>query len=36
MPPGLANVLTKPEIEELLSYLEAGGYHPPGHLKHKH
>jgi putative heme-binding domain-containing protein len=34
MPPGLANVLTAAEIADLLSYLEAGGYHPPGHLPH--
>jgi putative heme-binding domain-containing protein len=36
MPPGLANVLTKQEMVDLLSYLEAGGYHPPGHLHHGH
>jgi putative heme-binding domain-containing protein len=36
MPPGLANVLTKAEIFDLLSYLEAGGYHAPGHLPYQH
>jgi putative heme-binding domain-containing protein len=36
MPPGLADVLSREEIVDLVSYLEAGGYHPPGHLKHSH
>jgi putative heme-binding domain-containing protein len=34
MPPGLANVLTKDEIVDLVSYLEAGGFQLPGHLQH--
>jgi putative heme-binding domain-containing protein len=36
MPSGMLNVLTKEEIAALLSYLEAGGYKLPTHLKHKH
>jgi putative heme-binding domain-containing protein len=36
MPPGLANVLAKQEILDLLSYLEAGGYQLPAHLHHHH
>ena len=36
MPPGLANVLTKQEIIDLLSFLEAGGYQLPAHLQHQH
>ncbi|HEY2760695.1 MAG TPA: hypothetical protein VGI75_08125, partial [Pirellulales bacterium] len=36
MPPGLVNVLTKDEILNLLSYVEAGGYRLPDHLKHQH
>jgi putative heme-binding domain-containing protein len=36
MPPGLVNMLTKQEIVDLVSYLEAGGYHPPGHLHQHH
>jgi putative heme-binding domain-containing protein len=36
MPAGLANVLTKAEILDLLSYLEAGGYQLPAHLEHQH
>jgi putative heme-binding domain-containing protein len=34
MPPGLANVLTKEEIVDLVSFLEAGGYQLPAHLQH--
>lgn len=36
MPAGLANVLTKAEILDLVSFLETGGYKLPAHLKHKH
>jgi len=36
MPAGLANVLTKEEIGDLISYLEAGGYQVPAHLQHHH
>jgi hypothetical protein len=36
MPAGLANVLTKDEITDLVSYLEAGGYQLPAHLRHSH
>jgi putative heme-binding domain-containing protein len=36
MPDGMLNVLTKEEILNLLTFLEVGGYEPPGHLKHKH
>lgn len=35
MPQGMANVLTRPEIIDLLSFLETG-YNLPEHLKHKH
>ncbi|MEK6236796.1 MAG: hypothetical protein N2C14_18980, partial [Planctomycetales bacterium] len=35
MPEGLLNGLTKEEIVNLVSYLEAGGYQPPNHLKKK-
>ncbi|QDU76743.1 Auracyanin-A precursor [Bremerella volcania] len=36
MPGGLLNTLTKEEIYDLHSYLEAGGYEMPEHLKHLH
>lgn len=36
MPEGLLKVLTREEILDVVSFLEAGGYHPPGHLKHNH
>ena len=36
MPTGLANMLEKQEIIDLVSFLQAGGYHPPEHLKHHH
>jgi putative heme-binding domain-containing protein len=36
MPQGLVNVLTKAEILDLLSFVEAGGYQLPAHLQHKH
>ena len=36
MPNGLANVLTKNEILDMVSFLEHGGYKLPEHLKHKH
>lgn len=36
MPEGLVNQLGKEEIEDLLSFLEAGGYEVPHHLKHGH
>lgn len=36
MPAGLANVLTKTEIMDLVSFLETGGYKLPAHLKHGH
>jgi len=36
MPPGLANVLTKLEIIDLVSFLEAGGFQLPAHLQHHH
>jgi putative heme-binding domain-containing protein len=36
MPQGLANVLAKDEILDLLSFLEAGGYQLPDHLKSQH
>ena len=35
MPQGMANVLTRPEIIDLLSFLETG-YNLPPHLRHKH
>jgi putative heme-binding domain-containing protein len=31
MPEGLLNILTRDEVLDLLAFLEAGGYHPPGH-----
>lgn len=36
MPPGLANVLTKQEISDMVSFLEAGGFQLPAHLQHQH
>lgn len=36
MPAGLADVLTKTEILELVSFLETGGYKLPKHLKKMH
>jgi putative heme-binding domain-containing protein len=36
MPQGLANVLTKQEITDLVSFLEGGGLQLPPHLQHKH
>ena len=36
MPEGLLKVLTREEILDVVSFLEAGGYQLPGHLKHKH
>ncbi|MEZ6128761.1 MAG: c-type cytochrome [Planctomycetaceae bacterium] len=36
MPAGLANVLTREEILDLVSFLETGGYKLPAHLKHGH
>ena len=36
MPEGLLKVLTKEEILDVVSFLEAGGYQLPGHLKHNH
>jgi len=36
MPQGLANVLTKQEILDLVSFLEAGGFQLPVHLQHQH
>ena len=36
MPPGLANVLTREEIFDLLSFVEAGGFQLPAHLQHHH
>lgn len=35
MPKGMANVLTRPEIIDLISFMETG-YNLPEHLKHKH
>ena len=35
MPNGMANVLTRPEIIDLVSFLETG-FNLPEHLKHKH
>jgi putative heme-binding domain-containing protein len=35
MPNGMANVLTRPEILDLVSFLETG-FNLPEHLKHKH
>ena len=36
MPEGLLKVLTRKEILDVVSFLEAGGYQLPSHLKHKH
>jgi putative heme-binding domain-containing protein len=36
MPVGMLNVLTRQEILNLMSFLEAGGYQLPDHLKKKH
>lgn len=36
MPAGLANVLSKQEILDLVSFLEAGGFQLPAHLQHQH
>ena len=36
MPEGLLNILTRDEILDLHAFLEAGGSHPPEHLKHQH
>jgi len=36
MPDGLVNVLTRDEIADMLSFLEAGGYQLPQHLQHGH
>jgi putative heme-binding domain-containing protein len=36
MPPGLANFLTKQEVLDVVSYLEAGGFQLPAHLQHRH
>ncbi|MBI1246620.1 hypothetical protein GC197_02105 [bacterium] len=36
MPSGLLNILTKQEIYDLHSFIEAGGYEMPEHLKHLH
>ncbi|MDG1894975.1 MAG: ThuA domain-containing protein [Fuerstiella sp.] len=36
MPNGLANVLTKAEILDMVSFLEYGGYKLPEHLQHNH
>jgi len=36
MPEGLANVLSKQEILDLLAFLEQGDYKLPEHLQHKH
>ena len=35
MPQGMINVLTRPEILDMLSFLETG-YKLPPHLQHKH
>jgi len=35
MPAGMADVLTRPEIIDLVSFLETG-FNLPEHLKHKH
>ena len=34
MPVGMVNILTRPEIVDLVSYLEQGGYKVPHHLQH--
>ncbi len=36
MPAGLANMLTREEIGNLVAFLQSGGYKLPDHLKHKH
>lgn len=36
MPAGLLNVLTRQEIEDMVSFLQTGGYKLPEHLKHEH
>jgi hypothetical protein len=36
MPEGLANMLTREEIENLVAFLQSGGYKLPEHLKHQH
>ena len=36
MPEGMLNVLTKKEISDLVSYVEAGGFKLPKHLERKH
>ncbi len=36
MPKGLMNVLTKVEIEQLVAFLQSGGYKLPKHLEHHH
>jgi hypothetical protein len=36
MPEGLLNVLSKKEIADLVSYLQAGDAALPDHLKHNH
>src|SRR5262249_61524164 len=36
MPAGLANVLTKDELIDLVSFLETGGFQLPAHLQHGH
>ena len=36
MPNGMANVLTAEEIQNVLAFLESGGYKLPKHLQHKH
>jgi putative heme-binding domain-containing protein len=36
MPVGMLNVLTREEIVNLVTFLEAGGYQLPEHLKKKH
>jgi len=36
MPEGMLNVLTKEEIQALVSFLEAGGFKLPAHLEGKH
>jgi len=36
MPAGMANVLTAEEIQNLVAFLESGGYKLPGHLEHHH
>jgi putative heme-binding domain-containing protein len=36
MPVGMLNVLTKIEIEQMIAFLQSGGYKLPEHLKHHH